>query len=160
MPQPSALTMIAPIWLVASAILSNLYQQTPASAQPVTNDAQPHTTGPLSPSPPALPPAPPSARMTLPRRFKRGYLSRLVPPGAAQESLHAWNCHSHPHLTKVYSFGRRRFDICTEDVTKTTKLTTSRQSFSVYQYKRIIDRPVLGCSAKISRTEVRSHLMN
>ena len=156
MPQPSALTMIAPIWLVASALLSNLYQQTPASAQPVTNDAPPHTTGSLPPSPPA----PPSARMTLPRRFKRGYLSRLVPPGAAQESLHAWNCHSHPHLTKVYSFGRRRFDICTEDVTKTTKLTTSRQSFSVYQYKRIIDRPVLGCSAKISRTEVRSHLMN
>ena len=106
-----------------------------------------------------LPDSPDKPTDTLPpdrpfHRSKRGYFSRPVLPSASSETLYGWDCLSHPHLTKVFSFGRRR-RMCAKDDLDAQQLTTSVQSFSVFQYRHTVTRRLLSCSFKVSRLEGR-----
>ena len=106
-----------------------------------------------------LPDSPDQAPGTMPpdqilQRARRGFISRPVLPSASSESLYGWDCHSHPHLTKVFSFGRRR-RMCPKNDIDAPQLTTTVQTFSVFQYRHTVTRRLLSCSLKVSRLEGR-----
>ena len=87
-------------------------------------------------------------------RSRRAFLSRPSFSSPTSEKLYGWNCHSHPHMTKVYSFGRRR-RFCRGKNEDGPKLSTKVQTFTIFQYKHTIPRKLLSCALKISRIEGR-----
>ena len=87
-------------------------------------------------------------------RSRRAFLSRPAFSSPASERLYGWNCHSHPQLTKVYSFGRRR-RFCRDQNVDEPKLSTQVQTFTIFQYKHTIPRKLLSCALKVSRIEGR-----
>ena len=97
---------------------------------------------------------PPPPHPTSPSRSRRAYLSRPALSSPASERLYGWNCHSHPQLTKVYSFGRRR-RFCRDQDVNEPKLSTKVQTFTIFQYKHTIPRKLLSCALKVSRIEGR-----
>ena len=97
---------------------------------------------------------PPAATATHLPRQRRAYLSRPTLPSADTEQLYGWDCFSHPHQTKVYSFRSRR-RVCGDRDKDWQKLKTQVQTFSILQYRKTISRRLLTCSLRISRFEGR-----
>ena len=98
--------------------------------------------------------APPGATASHLPRQRRAYLSRPTLPSANSEQLYGWDCFSHPHQTKVYSFRSRR-RVCGGRDKDWQKLKTQVQTFSILQYRKTISRRLLTCSLRISRFEGR-----
>ena len=98
--------------------------------------------------------APPGATASHLPRQRRAYLSRPTLPSANSERLYGWDCFSHPHQTKVYSFRSRR-RVCGGRDKDWEKLKTQVQTFSILQYRKTISRRLLTCSLRISRFEGR-----
>ena len=136
---PLGLARMCQLLLLLATLLSTL----PVSPDKPTGTMPPGT----------MPPGTMTPDQTL-HRSKRGYISRPILPSASSESLYGWDCHSHPHLTKVFSFGRRR-RMCPKDDMDAPQLTTAIQTFSVFQYRHTVTRRLLSCSLKVSRLEGR-----
>ena len=98
--------------------------------------------------------APPGASASHLPRQRRAYLSRPTLPSANSERLYGWDCFSHPHQTKVFSFRSRR-RVCGGKDKDWQKLKTQVQTFSILQYRKTISRRLLTCSLRISRFEGR-----